>query len=69
MLRFVGVTKMYRMRNKIIRGTAQVEPLEGKFREVRLKPFGHVHGSVTIRLGCQRVKCKCKMVQNNTKPE
>ncbi|KAI5103545.1 hypothetical protein C0J45_7126, partial [Silurus meridionalis] len=43
MLRFpLGVTRMDRIRNEFIRGTAHVGRLGDKVREVRLRWFGHV---------------------------
>ncbi|XP_062865903.1 uncharacterized protein LOC134328668 [Trichomycterus rosablanca] len=43
MLRFsLGVTRMDKVRNEIIRGTAQVKQLGDKVREARLRWFGHV---------------------------
>ena len=43
MLRFsVGVTRLDRIRNKVIRGTTQTGRLGGKAREARLRWFGHV---------------------------
>ena len=43
MLRFsLGVTRMDRIRNENIRGTAQVGKLGDKVREIRLRWFGHV---------------------------
>ena len=43
MLRFsLGVTKMDRIRNEYIRGTAHVRCFGDKAREARLRWFGHV---------------------------
>ncbi|MCI4393356.1 hypothetical protein PGIGA_G00156440 [Pangasianodon gigas] len=43
MLRFsLGVTRLDRIRNEYIRGTAHVGRLEDKVREARLRWFGHV---------------------------
>ena len=43
MLRFsLGVTRMYKMRNEYIRGTAQVGRFGEKTREARLRWYGHV---------------------------
>ncbi|KAK3543902.1 hypothetical protein QTP70_030896 [Hemibagrus guttatus] len=43
MLRFaLGVTRLDRIRNKYIRGTAHVGRLVDKDREARLRWFGHV---------------------------
>ncbi|KAK3569019.1 hypothetical protein QTP86_021565 [Hemibagrus guttatus] len=43
MLRFsLGVTRLDRIRNEYIRGTAHVGRLGGKVREARLRWFGHV---------------------------
>ena len=43
MLRFsLGVTRMDRIRNKVIRGTTQTGRLGEKSREARLRWFGHV---------------------------
>ena len=42
MLRFsLGVTRMDRIRNEVIRGTTQTGRLGGKAREARLRWFGH----------------------------
>ncbi|KAK3551343.1 hypothetical protein QTP70_015024, partial [Hemibagrus guttatus] len=44
MLRFsLGVTRLDRIRNEYIRGTAHVGRLVDKVRETRLRWFGHVH--------------------------
>jgi hypothetical protein len=44
MLRFsLGVTRMDRIKNEYIRGTAHVERFGDKAREARLRWFGHVH--------------------------
>ncbi|KAK3541916.1 hypothetical protein QTP86_008098 [Hemibagrus guttatus] len=43
MLRFsLGVTRLDRIRNEYIRGTAHVGRLGDKVRETRLRWFGHV---------------------------
>ena len=43
MLRFsLGVTRMDRIRNKVIRGTTQTGRLGEKAREARLRRFVHV---------------------------
>ncbi|KAF7654083.1 hypothetical protein LDENG_00074760, partial [Lucifuga dentata] len=43
MLRFsLGVTRMDRIRNEYIRGTAHVRCFGDKVREARLRWFGHV---------------------------
>ena len=43
MLRFsLGVTRMDKIRNEYIRGTAQVGRFGGKTREARLRWYGHV---------------------------
>ncbi|KAK3555071.1 hypothetical protein QTP86_007981 [Hemibagrus guttatus] len=43
MLRFsLGVTRLDRIRNEYIRGTAHVGRLGDKVREARLRWFGHV---------------------------
>ena len=42
MLRFLlGVTRMNRIKNEFIRGTAHVRCSGGKVREARLRWFGH----------------------------
>ena len=38
----LGLTRMDKMRNEYIRGTAQVERFGEKVREARLSSFGHV---------------------------
>ncbi|KAK3559316.1 hypothetical protein QTP86_012722 [Hemibagrus guttatus] len=46
MLRFsLGVTRLDRIRNEYIRGTAHVGRLGDKVREARLRWFGHVQRS------------------------
>ncbi|KAK3568084.1 hypothetical protein QTP86_030306 [Hemibagrus guttatus] len=56
MLRFsLGVTRLDRIRNKYIRGTAHVGHLGDKVRETRLRWFGHVQRRETI----QRWTCWC----------
>ena len=43
MLRFVmGMTRLDRIRNEHIRGTAHVESLGMKLREMRLRWYGHI---------------------------
>ena len=43
MLRFsLGVTRMDRIRNEVIRGTMQTGRLGDKAREARMRWFGHV---------------------------
>ena len=37
-----GFTRLDRMRNEVIRGLAEVAPIEEKMRESRLRWFGHV---------------------------
>ncbi|KAK3526686.1 hypothetical protein QTP70_031467 [Hemibagrus guttatus] len=50
MLRFsLGVTRLDRIRNEYIRGTAHVGHLGDKVREARLRWFGHVQRRETIR--------------------
>ena len=45
MLRWMsGVTKLNRIRNEIIRGTAKVGEISKKLQESRLKWYGHVLG-------------------------
>ncbi|MCJ8744040.1 hypothetical protein PDJAM_G00101730 [Pangasius djambal] len=47
MLRFsLGVTRLDRIRNEYIRGTAHVRRLGDKVREARLRWFGHVQGEL-----------------------
>ncbi|KAK3544159.1 hypothetical protein QTP86_003945 [Hemibagrus guttatus] len=49
MLRFsLGVTRLDRIRNEYIRGTAHVGRLGDKVREVRLRWFGHVQRRETV---------------------
>ncbi|KAK3545988.1 hypothetical protein QTP70_018944 [Hemibagrus guttatus] len=51
MLRFsLGVTRLDRIRNKYIRGTAHVGRLGDKVREARLRWFGHVQRRETRRM-------------------
>ncbi|KAK3539646.1 hypothetical protein QTP70_011095 [Hemibagrus guttatus] len=50
MLRFsLGVTRLDRIRNEYIRGTAHVGRLGDKVREARLRWFGHVQRRETLR--------------------
>ncbi|KAK3564084.1 hypothetical protein QTP86_007516 [Hemibagrus guttatus] len=52
MLRFsLGVTRLDRIRNEYIRGTAHVGRLGDKVREARLRWFGHVQRRETILSG------------------
>ncbi|KAK3556174.1 hypothetical protein QTP70_005567 [Hemibagrus guttatus] len=52
MLRFsLGVTRLDRIRNEYIRGTAHVGRLGDKVREARLRWFGHVQRRDTIKIG------------------
>ncbi|KAK3567625.1 hypothetical protein QTP86_020275 [Hemibagrus guttatus] len=52
MLRFsLGVTRLDRIRNKYIRGTAHVGRLGDKVREARLRWFGHVQRRETLPEG------------------
>ncbi|KAK3550594.1 hypothetical protein QTP70_000683 [Hemibagrus guttatus] len=52
MLRFsLGVTRLDRIRNEYIRGTAHVGRLGDKVREARLRWFGHVQRRETIAIG------------------
>ncbi|KAK3519815.1 hypothetical protein QTP70_006472 [Hemibagrus guttatus] len=49
MLRFsLGVTRLDRIRNEYIRGTAHVGRLGDKVREARLRWFGHVQRRETL---------------------
>lgn len=52
----LGLTDMNDIRNEIIRGTTQVEPLEEKVREARLSWFGHIQrrkiGDIGWTYGC-----------------
>ncbi|KAK3560422.1 hypothetical protein QTP86_008463 [Hemibagrus guttatus] len=49
MLRFsLGVTRLDRIRNEYIRGTAHVGRLGDKVREARLRWFGHVQRRDTL---------------------
>ncbi|KAK3549679.1 hypothetical protein QTP86_006865 [Hemibagrus guttatus] len=55
MLRFsLGVTRLDRIRNEYIRGTAHVERLGDKVREARLRWFGHVQRRDTRALKMKR---------------
>ncbi|KAK3533083.1 hypothetical protein QTP70_006785 [Hemibagrus guttatus] len=54
MLRFsLGVTRLDRIRNEYIRGTAHVGRLGDKVREARLRWFGHVQRRETIKVASQ----------------
>ncbi|KAK3554891.1 hypothetical protein QTP86_000930 [Hemibagrus guttatus] len=66
MLRFsLGVTRLDRIRNEYIRGTAHVGRLGDKVREARLRWFGHVQRrenglgykkiAKTLKLSCSTV--------------
>ena len=56
-LRFsLGVTRVDRIRNEYIRGTAHVRKLGEKVREARLKWFGHVLGRGTDYIGQRMLK-------------
>ena len=57
MLRFsLGVTRMDRIRNEYIRGTAQVGRFGDKVREARLRWFGHVHRREAEYIGRRMLK-------------
>ncbi|KAK3533098.1 hypothetical protein QTP70_006780 [Hemibagrus guttatus] len=61
MLRFsLGVTRLDRIRNEYIRGTAHVGRLEDKVREARLRCFGHVQRRETSDLKTTPKKSKKK---------
>nr|XP_016438442.1 PREDICTED: uncharacterized protein LOC107764395 [Nicotiana tabacum] len=45
-----GYTKLYKIRNKVIRDKVSVAPIEDKMREVTLKWFGHVRRRSTDAL-------------------
>ncbi|KAK3558018.1 hypothetical protein QTP86_005823 [Hemibagrus guttatus] len=63
MLRFsLGVTRLDRIRNEYIRGTAHVGRLGDKVREARLRWFGHVQRRETFFF------LSVSMVTTNTKP-
>ncbi|KAK3559365.1 hypothetical protein QTP86_012774 [Hemibagrus guttatus] len=52
MLRFsLGVTRLDRIRNEYIRGTAHVGRLGDKVREARLRWFGHVQRREKVKMG------------------
>ncbi|KAK3523051.1 hypothetical protein QTP86_012670 [Hemibagrus guttatus] len=52
MLRFsLGVTRLDRIRNEYIRGTAHVGRLGDKVREARLRWFGHVQRRDSVGFG------------------
>ena len=57
MLRFaLGVTKLDRIRNGPIRGTAHVRKLEDKVREARLRWYGHVQRREEEYIGRRMLK-------------
>ncbi|KAK3551090.1 hypothetical protein QTP70_012176 [Hemibagrus guttatus] len=56
MLRFsLGVTRLDRIRNEYIRGTAHVGRLGDKVREARLRWFGHVQRRETVQSGSDHI--------------
>ncbi|KAK3524991.1 hypothetical protein QTP86_012202 [Hemibagrus guttatus] len=64
MLRFsLGVTRLDRIRNEYIRGTAHVGRLGDKVREARLRWFGHVQRRKTYRPHIRRSKPVLKQVK------
>ena len=57
MLRFaLGVTRLDRIRNDLIRGTAHVRKLEDKVREARLRWYGHVQRREEEYIGKRMLK-------------
>ena len=57
MLRFsLGVTRMDKIKNEFIRGTAQVRQIGNKVREVRLRWYGHVQRRNTEYI-CKGMLC------------
>ncbi|KAK3566051.1 hypothetical protein QTP86_025033 [Hemibagrus guttatus] len=81
MLRFsLGVTRLDRIRNEYIRGTAHVGRLGDKVREARLRWFGHVQRRektkeeleqlmVEIKKNANVVRTKLKTMQQSLPPE
>ncbi|KAK3527737.1 hypothetical protein QTP86_002569 [Hemibagrus guttatus] len=62
MLRFsLGVTRLDRIRNEYIRGTAHVGRLGDKVREARLRWFGHVQRRENITTSAQISACLADM--------
>ena len=57
MLRFsLGVTRMDKIKNEFIRGTAHVRQIEDKIREARLRWYGHVQRQDAEYIG-KRMLC------------
>ncbi|KAK3521126.1 hypothetical protein QTP86_013013, partial [Hemibagrus guttatus] len=68
MLRFsLGVTRLDRIRNEYIRGTAHVGRLGNKVREARLRWFGHVQRRDTDE-PLSKVKCPPDTLRSKQKP-
>ncbi|KAK3565192.1 hypothetical protein QTP86_000998 [Hemibagrus guttatus] len=74
MLRFsLGVTRLDRIRNEYIRGTAHVGRLGDKVREARLRWFGHVQrrerpGRLTVINGTMNSAVYQKILKENVRP-
>ncbi|KAK3568606.1 hypothetical protein QTP86_010438 [Hemibagrus guttatus] len=63
MLRFsLGVTRLDRIRNEYIRGTAHVGRLGDKVREARLRWFGHVQRRESKLSQCESLYCQSETV-------
>ena len=57
MLRFsLGVTRMDKIKNEFIRGTAQVRQIGDKVKEARLRWYGHMQKWNTEYIG-KRILC------------
>ena len=64
MLRFsLGVTRMDKIRNEYIRGTAQVGKFGEKTREARLRWYGHLRRKDDGYIGRRMLKIKIKSNQ------
>ncbi|KAK3506333.1 hypothetical protein QTP70_021809, partial [Hemibagrus guttatus] len=69
MLRFsLGVTRLDRIRNEYIRGTAHVGRLGDNVREARLRWFGHVQRRENITGKQQIVKVKIRSNEDVNNP-
>ncbi|PME06485.1 hypothetical protein A8A06_13560 [Escherichia coli] len=70
MLRFsLGVTRMDRIRNEYIRGTAHVEKFGDKVREARLRWFGHVQRRDSGYIGQRMLKMELPGRRRRGRPQ